>query len=282
MVIKLYIQKVENTGSVSLTNPSINDIMTDGNGRNNLDTVPLISSVSSGSSSNTILTGGSITYTATYTLDQLSVNSGLVSNSAFVIASSPGKLNNVSDQSDNGNDNDGNIYNDPTIVTFGSFTLIDVKKSSTVTDINNNNAIDIGDKINYIITVENKGNVTLTGVSLSEILSDGQNNQLNLTTGPDYVSSSMNSLQGTIKPGEIVTYQATYIIEKDASNSGTVKNTVTVTASSPGNTNDVSGVDINVVNVTQVQPEIEVTKTADVKDNNNNNQVDVGDLVTYY
>ena len=204
-MIKLYIPCVENTGSVSLTNPSINDIMTDGNGRNiNLDTVPLISSVSSGSSSNTILTGGSITYTATYTLDQLSVNSGLVSNSAFVIASSPGKLNNVSDQSDNGNDNDGNIYNDPTIVTFGSFTLIDVKKSSTVTDINNNNAIDIGDKINYIIT-ENKGNVTLTRVSLSEILSDGQNNQLNLTTGPDYVSSSTNSLQGTIKPGEIVT-----------------------------------------------------------------------------
>ena len=127
----------------------------------------------------------------------------------------------------------------------------------------------------------NNSNVTLTGLTLSDILSDGQNNQLNLTTGPDYVSSSMNSLQGTIKPGEIITYQATYIIENDAGNSGTIRNTVTANASSPGNTNDVSDVDVNIVNVSQSQPEIEVTKTANVDDNNNNNQVDVGDLVTY-
>ena len=256
--------------------------MTDGNGRNiNLDTVPVISSVSSGSSSNTILIGGSITYTATYTLDQLSINSGSVSNSVIVIASSPGKINNVSDQSDNGNDSDGNIYNDPTIVTFGSFTQIEVIKSSTVTDINNNNLIDIGDRINYTITIKNNSNVTLTGLTLSDILSDGQNNQLNLTTGPNYVSSSMNSLQGTIKPGEIITYQATYIIENDAGNSGTIRNTVTANASSPGNIDDVSDVDVNIVNVSQSQPEIEVTKTANVDDNNNNNQIDVGDLVTY-
>ena len=278
----VYTIKVLNTGSVSLTSPSLNDTMTDGNGRNiNLDLAPLISGVSSGSSSNTILIGGSITYTATYTLDQLSINSGSVSNSVIVIASSPGKTNNVSDQSDNGNDSDGNIYNDPTIVTFGSFTQIEVIKSSTVTDINNNNVIDISDKINYTITIKNNSNVTLTGLTLSDILSDGQNNQLNLTTGPDYVSSSMNSLQGTIKPGEIITYQATYIIENDAGNSGTIRNTVTANASSPGNTNDVSDVDVNIVNVSQSQPEIEVTKTANVDDNNNNNQVDVGDLVTY-
>ena len=78
---------IENTGSISLTSINITDFMTDGNHRTiNLDNPPLFVQSTLGSSSNTLLIGGILTYTATYTLDQISINSGSISNSIIVNA----------------------------------------------------------------------------------------------------------------------------------------------------------------------------------------------------
>ena len=97
-----------------------------------------------------------------------------------------------------------------------------------------------GDTINYTITIENIGGQTITGITLVDNLTDNNGISLTLDQGPDYVSSSSGSLQGTLVAGEIATYSASYVITNAAADSGLIQNTVVVTGSSPGNTNDIT------------------------------------------
>ena len=82
------------------------------------------------------------------------------------MASSPGLSNNVTDTSDNGNDADGNTTDDSTNVSMTLNPIIEVTKTASVKDVNSNGINDLGDKITYVIKVENKGNVTLTDLIL--------------------------------------------------------------------------------------------------------------------
>jgi len=109
-----------------------------------------------------------------------------------------------------------------------------------VTDNNNNGLVDLADTVVYTITVENKGNVVVSGVTLAVTLTDGNGGALTLTSGPSFTSASAGSAQGTITVGETATYTASYTINQNTVDSGRVANTLQVTASSPGKTNDVS------------------------------------------
>ena len=142
---------------------AVGAIENDGGG-NNSGHVRLFGLTSS--SSNTLAAGQVVTYTATYTVDQQAVDSGLVSNSVLDCASSPGNTNNVTDRSDDGDDSDGNTTNDPTETNLSRLPAIEATKTATVTDNNNNNVTDLGDTVVYTIAIENKGNVTLSGVGL--------------------------------------------------------------------------------------------------------------------
>ena len=51
---------------------------------------------------------------------------------------------------------------------------LEVKKTASVTD-EGDGFVGAGDVINYTITVKNIGNVTLTGLTVSDTLSDGNN-----------------------------------------------------------------------------------------------------------
>ena len=234
---------IENTGSISLTSINLTDFMTDGNQRTiNLDNPPLFLQSTLGSSSNTLLIGGILTYTATYTLDQLSINSGLISNSLIVNATNFSNSLVVSDTSDDNDDNDGNNFNDPTIVAFIPAKSLEVTKQATINDLNSNNINDTGDQVVYTIEIRNGSSVTLTGLSISDTLRDGNNSIVDLDNGPNYISSSLGSLQGTIQPGEVVTYRADYIITGSVALTGRLENSVTAIASSPNNNNDVSDI----------------------------------------
>ena len=82
---------VSNTGNLPLSNLSLVDALTDGNaGVLSLDSTPGLTSTSVGSSSGTLLVGGRLTYTATYTIQQASAYTGNIINRATVTASSPG------------------------------------------------------------------------------------------------------------------------------------------------------------------------------------------------
>ena len=116
-------------------------------------------------------------------------------NSVLATASSPGQSNNVTDTSDDGDDSDGNTTNDATVVSITASPLIEVTKTSTITD-NGNGVVGVGDIINYTITVENKGNVTLTGLTFSDILTDLNGSALSISSGPFFSGANQGSAQG--------------------------------------------------------------------------------------
>ena len=157
----------------------------------------------------------------------------------MVTGSSPGNTNDITDTSDDGNDSDGNISDDPTVVYTSLVPALEVTNTATVAD-NGDGINGEGDTINYTITVANTGNVSITSLSLVDLLTDGNGNALTLTSGPTFVSNSIGSPQGSIVPDEVSTYSASYLISNSAANRGQIENTVTVTGSSPGNTDDVN------------------------------------------
>ena len=210
-----------------------------------------------------------------------------------VTASSPGQSNNVTDVSDDGDDSDGNTQDDPTVVSIDAVPLLEVTKTASVTD-DGDGYTGPGDVINYVITIENKGNVTLSSLTVTDSLTDGNGGSLVMSNGPYFSGSDQGSAQGILIAGEIATYQAYYIISKfPAADAGDISNIATATASSPGNSNDVfdqsddgddsdgNTVDDPTVTSMNPVPSIEVIKSVNVIDNNSNATNDISDTVVY-
>jgi gliding motility-associated-like protein/uncharacterized repeat protein (TIGR01451 family) len=288
----VYTITVQNTGNVSLSNLTLVDNLTDGDGNAlALSAGPVFTSSNANSTQGNLKVGEVATYTATYTISQLAANTQSIINSVQVIASSPGNSNNVFDISDDGDDSDGNTSSDPTVITTASGGSLEVTKIASVVD-NGDGTNGAGDTINYTITIENTGGQTITGISLVDNLTDNNGISLTLDQGPDYVSSSSGSLEGTLVAGEIASYSASFVITDAAANSGMIQNTVVVTGSSPGNTNDITDtsddgddsdgdtLDDPTVVYTSLVPELEVTKTATVADNGDGINGE-GDTINY-
>ena len=161
-----------------------------------LTTTPTFDFANLGSSEGTIAPGETAYYVATYLIDQSSVDIGGVINSVTVTASSTGGV--VSDTSDDGIDTDGNTVDDVTVLVIDPNPILEATKTAVVSDVNLNGINDLGDIITYTITVENKGNVTLSALTISDTLTDGISVPLTLTTEPSTVSSTSS---GTTKKG---------------------------------------------------------------------------------
>ena len=286
----IYTIGIKNTGGVTLIGLNLNDTLTDANSSTlNLTSGPTFVSASAGSTSQTIVTSGTVTYTATYIIGTAPSYTGKIINK--VLASATGQGGNVS-INDTSDDPSTATPNDVTVVNIDPFAQMEVTKTASVTDDGDGN-IGAGDVINYTITIENKGNVALTGMTISDTLTDGNSSTLSMTNGPNFAGSTMGSNTGTLKAGEKATYLAYYIISTDASLTGAIINTVSATASSPGQTNNVSDTsddgddtDGNTVSDTTnvfitPLPSVEATKTATVSDVNGNSQNDSGDIITY-
>ena len=71
---------------------------------------------------------------------------------------------------------------------------------------------------------------------------DGNNNNLTLTSGPSLTGSTPGSNATTLQATGVLTYTATYTISQAAAYTSSVKNRVTVTASSPGQSNNVTDI----------------------------------------
>ena len=103
---------------------------------------------------------------------------------------------------------------------------------------------------------------------------------LSLNSGPSFSGSSQGSAQGTLKVGETASYIAYFhIINQAAVDAGGLSNQASATASSPGNSNDVTDMsddgddsdgnttDDPTVTTITTSSSLEVTKTAAVTDN---------------
>jgi len=85
----------------------------------------------------------------------------------------------------------------------------------------------VGNEITYTFVVTNDGNVTLTGVTVTDPL-DGLSA---ITYVPG--SSTEGSPEGTLLPAESATYEATYTITQDDLDEGSVENEATATGNDP-------------------------------------------------
>ena len=146
------------------------------------------------------------------------MDSGSIVNKAIVVASTPGQSSNVSDTSDDPNTP---APNDSTIVTTTSSPSVKVLKSVTISD-NGDGVNGKGDLLQYNISIQNTGNVTLNSLTVSDTLTDGNSSTLNLTSGPYFSGSNQGSAQGSLQVSETANYIAFYLIDQQAVDSGSV------------------------------------------------------------
>src|SRR5690606_31096671 len=117
-----------------------------------------------------------------YTIAQQVIDAGGLRNSVLARGDSPDGSQ-VTDVSDNGDDTDGNTTDDDTTIDFSENPSIEATKIAAVTD-NGDGQMGLGDLVNFKITVQNTGNVTLRNVILTDTFEDILGQPLALLTGP--------------------------------------------------------------------------------------------------
>ena len=289
-----YTITVANTGNTDLRDVVLDDVISDLNGdRLTLTSGPSFTSASLGSIEGKLRQGESATYVASFVITQQAIDAGGVSNTVTVVASSPGKTNDIFDISDDGDDTDGNTQNDPTITRTTTITpssSIVLTKAASISDTNGDGSIGLGDTITYTLVATNTGNDALSSVVITDVLSDLTGNTLSLTTQPTFDSANLGSAEGSLQVGEQATYRATFIVDNQAMNAGGVSNTATVTAQGTNSTVTDTSDDpststpndptITLLSTVTPQSSIEVTKTATITDNGNGT-TGLGDTITF-
>lgn len=251
---------VHNTGNVTLDNVYVQD-------RNPaIITTPL-------SPTGIMLAPGAAdttSFAALYTLTQADVDAGSFNNTADAYGTDPNNTT-VTDESD------------PGVLTAASPTIVIIpaqpgvallKQVASINDVNGNSVTDTNDVITYAFTVINTGNVTLTGVTISDA-------NASVAGGPI----------ATLLPGTFdnSTFTATHVVNAGEMLAGRVTNQATATASTPasGSVTDLSDTtdpteDDPTITPTVVQPGIAVLKqVTGIANTNANAIVDAGDTIQY-
>ncbi|WP_194778661.1 DUF7507 domain-containing protein, partial [Pararhodonellum marinum] len=188
-----YTINIQNTGNVALTGLNVTDILPDGT------TATLTGSLAD------IPVGGSRELTTTYQATQADINAGtpLVNTVSVTTVQVPGPTNDTAE------------------------TTIEQNAGLTVSKTVNPTSISEPTLLQYTITIENTGNVVLSGLQLTDILPDGSTATLTGSLADIPVGGSRELT---------TTYQAT---QADIDAGTTLVNSVSVTtAQVPGPTND--------------------------------------------
>jgi uncharacterized repeat protein (TIGR01451 family) len=256
-----YTFTVTNTGDVTLTNVTVTDLL------------PGLSAIS-GSPVASLAPNDNAILTATYTITQTDVDNGQVSNTAT--ANSDEGASDVSDGDGPTTDGDGDTdpTNDPTVVPLTQNPQIDLVKTASVGGTGS-----VGDVITYTFTVTNTGDVTLTNVTVTDLLPG--------------LSAISGSPIASLAPGANAVLTATYTITQADVDNGSVSNTATANSNEgatdvsdgDGPTTDGDGDtdptnDPTIVPLTQ-NPGIAVIKTGVFIDQNDDNVAEKDELIEY-
>ncbi|NRT10776.1 PKD-like domain-containing protein [Flavobacterium sp. 14A] len=255
--------KVTNTGNVNLTGIQITD--------------PLIT-VNGGPINLAPTATDATTFFGTYTLTQGVIDAGSLTNSAIVTAVDP-KGNEISDISDDPKDSTNADINgngnpdDSTIFTIVSKPELTLKKTGVFIDANGDGLAQAGEQIEYTFDVTNTGNVTMSGITISDPLTAVSGGPIVLI--PGQTNSS--------------TFTAVYTLLQADVNNGTVVNTATASGKAPnGSTvtdasDDPSTIADNDATVTKLTQDAQMTllKTSVFKDENGNGFPEVGETIDY-
>jgi large repetitive protein len=246
----LYKFKVTNTGNVSLSNIRVTDAL-----------VPsytcVIAALEPGQADD-------FTCELTYNVTQADINAGEIENTASVVAKPARKAN----------PNDPNPRSEDSIVIPGpdrqpSLTL--VKRAGVIST--DGGPVKAGDRLVYIFSVTNTGNVTLRDISIDD-------NKVDVKGGPIR----------RLNPGQVddTTLTATYRITQQDIDRGRVVNSAKARGSSPtGDVSDVSdsgtgdGNDPTVTDLSRVPSLAVVKKMTKNTDEDGSGGVSVGDTLNY-
>ncbi|WP_081415727.1 DUF11 domain-containing protein, partial [Aquimarina latercula] len=209
-----YTYQIINNGNVTFDNVSISDVHL---GTGSLSTITLESTTGTDAGGDnivdTLAPGQVAIFESTYVVTQADIDNQIdITNTATAT----------------GTPRTGSLI-DPFIQEVVSVVAEAPSMEATKTQaiVDNGDGVDgLGDTINYTITVQNTGNITLTGVTLTDTFVDGNGNTLTLDNGPDFDNASLGSLEGTLQVGETATYLASYVITQTAVDAGGVSNSV--------------------------------------------------------
>ncbi len=210
-----------NSGTVTLTGVSI------------ADPLPGLSALTFTwpGAAGTLLPGQTATATATYVLTQADVDAGSVVNTATATGTDPG--------------------GDP--VTGDDTTTVSVTPTPGIVLVKTGGLAAgatgaVGDTVEYSFVATNSGNVTLTGVTITDPL-----------PGLSALTFTWPGTPGTLLPGQTAPATATYVLTQADVDAGSVVNTATATGTDPGG-DPVTGDDTTTVDVPQT-PGITLVKT---------------------
>ena len=195
-------------------------------------------------------------FSATYTITQEDIDTGVVNNTAWVLWTD--------------DPTDINIYSQVSESVPGSQTpALELTKTATLINSTTPDPLvysAVGDVITYSFSVENIGNVALTSVNITDAL-----------TGSSNLAVSPTSLD----PGQTGTVTATYTVTQDDIDTGSITNTATAYGTFAGT--QYSDTDGTTVSGTQT-PALELTKTATLINSTTPDPLvysAVGDVITY-
>ncbi|MGW9269836.1 DUF7507 domain-containing protein [Microbacterium sp. NPDC055599] len=140
------------------------------------------------------------------------------------------------------------------------------KTAAAPVDVNANGITDAGDTIAYTFSVANTGNVTMSGITVT-----------------DPKIGAVTCDVTTLAPGEVASCTApAYTITAADQDAGEVANTASATGTDPGGTAVPSNDDSTTTPVVAPAPALEIDKTAGTPvDVNGNGSTDVGDTIAY-
>ncbi|SLN30627.1 beta strand repeat-containing protein [Pseudooctadecabacter jejudonensis] len=211
-----------NRGNVDILNVEVTDTLTRNDGTDLSDQVSAPVRVAPNASETILAPGEVFAWTVDYEITQDDVDAGGISNVANVFGVGPlGDF--VSDSSDNGDDGDGNVVNDPTAIVIAPAPQLDVVKTVTSAD-----PTGAGSVVTFDIVASNLGNVSLSGLTLTDTLTRGDGTPLT----PDSISPAAVSGQ-TIAGGASLTWTVTYTLTQDDVDNGSISNTASVTGTTP-------------------------------------------------
>ena len=190
-----YTFHVTNTGNVTITDPAITEESFSGSG-----TAP-VASCPAGA----LAPGASVDCTATYTVTQADVDAGSVANTATATGTPPAGVTPP--------------VSPPSSVTVPATqtAALTLSKSASPTTVSA-----AGEVVTYTFHVTNTGNVTVTGIAVTEGLFSGTG-----TVSPITCSTT------TLAPGASMDCTATYAVTQADVDRGFIANTATATGTSP-------------------------------------------------
>ena len=232
----------KNTGNVSLVFSGFNDALTadadetyagldtDDDGQVD-DTTPL-------TTGSVLAPGQSWHWSVSYDLTQDDLDAGTVENVASIDVTTEGDSNPTTYYSGS----DATASTSTTAPTNGASVTVPqsalLKVTKTVDDSELQDGVRAGDTLTYTIKVENLGNVTLSGASLTDTFKDLDGNLLTLTTGPTKTSDTGSVTTDTVlEAGDVWTYVATFDLTDAAIATGGVENIASVTGYVDANSN---------------------------------------------